>query len=134
MDSSTVNKTQTCGTKPVIPRKKGKKNHLPPTFEASSFPLLTSSGPGDAGNKHYHSPCEDTLLTDSCGRLTEWIEPLSKTYQLPNFEFHLIHVLYFSSERLTHASSCGAAIQITRTSVRLRKGLHSMGQNVPLGK
>lgn len=42
--------------------------------------------------------------------------------------------LSFSSEPLTHVNSCGVAILITPTFVRLKRDPHLMGLNVLLEK
>ena len=68
----------------VIPRKKGKKPLIfLPLLGVSSFPLLTSSGLGDAGNKHCPFPSEETfalfflqilyLLITLCVRWIDWV-------------------------------------------------------------
>lgn len=50
------------------------------------------------------------------------------------FWIHLMTLVFFSSEPSIHASSCGAAIPITPTSARPRKGLPLMALSVPQEK
>lgn len=52
----------------------------------------------------------------------------------PLSESSLLACFSSSSEPLTRANSCGAAIRITPTSVRLRRGPHSTEPSVLLGR
>lgn len=101
------------------------------------LPFIVTTGP-DAVAKN--SKDIYTLMTVFLMTLLNMIGPSSLNCQASIIPWMnsaaLILVLAIKcaqrSEPLTHASSCGVAIQITRISVRLRKDLHSMGQNVPL--